>query len=123
MTHTTLIHSLALDSTTEVLAGVAEVELHASPVLLGLGFVAVETVNLLNRVGHAVIVLTLGGVVGSSLFKTGEMSSMSSQSRDSSRAQATIRLRSPISECDWLCLLGEIRGIHFPPFRQEIILT
>ena len=77
MTHTTLIHSLALDSTTEVLAGVAEVELHASPVLLGLGFVAVETVNLLTKVGHAVIVLTLGGVVGSSLFKTGEMSSMS----------------------------------------------
>ena len=85
MTHTTLIHSLALDSTTEVLAGVAEVELHASPVLLGLGFVAVETVNLLTKVGHVVIALTLalrvelilGGVVGYSLFKTGEISSMS----------------------------------------------
>ena len=40
-----------------------------------------------------------------------------SQSRDSNRAQAPIRLWSPTSECDWLCLLGEIRGIHFSSFQ------
>ena len=40
-----------------------------------------------------------------------------SQSRDSNRAQAPIRLWSPTSECDWLCLLGEIRGIHISSFQ------
>ena len=35
----------------------------------------------------------------------------------SNRAQAPIRLWSPTSECDWLCLLGEIRGIHISSFQ------